>query len=120
MTKHKKIGWAVALTGALYYGLLIYWQSDELAGSGLKEMPIIGRYGKLLGWLTFATIAVWYVRPSAWGGYDEGVGFFLVGILLLGFGAAAILTSFMWEGEASSRLYALKRFVDVYPTITKP
>ena len=34
MTKHKKIGWAVALTGALYYGLLIYWQSDELAGSG--------------------------------------------------------------------------------------
>jgi len=151
MTKHNKIGWAVALTGALYYGLLIYWQSDELAGSGrpyeaavfglifsafylaylllcfqkdlpsgLKEMPVIGRYGKLLGWLTFATIAVWYVRPSAWGGYDEGVGFFLVGILLLGFGAAAILTSFMWEGEASSRLYALKRFVDVYPTITKP
>jgi len=151
MTKHKKIGWAVALTGALYYGLLIYWQSDELAGSGrpyeaavfglifsavylaylllcfqrdlpdgLKEMPVIGRFGKLLGWLIFAAIAVWYVRPSAWGGYDDGVGFFLVGILLLGFGTAAILTSFMWEGEASSRLYALKRFVDVYPTITKP
>ena len=33
--KHKPIPWAIALTGALYYGLLIYWQSDELSsGSG--------------------------------------------------------------------------------------
>ncbi|RPG68408.1 MAG: preprotein translocase subunit SecY [Euryarchaeota archaeon TMED99] len=26
----------------------------------------------------------------------------------------------MWSGDDSSRLYALRRFVDVYPTITKP
>ena len=149
--KHKPIPWAIALTGVLYYALLIYWQSDELSGSGqardaavfglvlsviyvaycmlcfqkdlppgLKDMPFVGRYGKLTGWLAFGVIAVWYVRPSAWGGYDEGVGFFLVGILLLGFAAAAILTCFMWSGDQSSRLYALSRFVDVYPTITKP
>ena len=150
--KHKPIPWAIALTGILYFGLLIYWQSDELSSEidavrnaaqfglvmsvvyvgylmwcfnrelpeGLKDAPVIGRYGKLLGWLAIAGIAVWYVRPAKWGGYEDGVGFFLVGILLLGFGAAAALTCFMWSGDKSSRLYALHRFVDVYPTITKP
>ena len=150
--RHKPIPWAIALTGVLYFGLLIYWQSDELSSEiaaqrtaaqfglvlsviyvaylmwcfnrdlpeGLKDAPVIGRYGKLMGWLAIAGIAVWYVRPSKWGGYEDGVGFFLVGILLLGFGAAAALTCFMWSGDKSSRLYALPRFVDVYPTITKP
>jgi preprotein translocase subunit SecY len=151
--KHNPKPLAVALTGLLYWGLLVYWVSDDLqagmeTASGkaavfglvfsiiyvgylliclktdvpekLKTMPIIGRYGKLLGWLALLGIAAWYVRPSAWGGYDEGVGFFLVGVCLLGFGAAAILTCFMWGGDDSSRLYALRRFVDVYPTITKP
>ena len=150
--RHKPIPWAIALTGVLYFGLLIYWQSDELSSEiaaqrtaaqfglvlsviyvaylmwcfnrdlpeGLKDAPVIGRYGKLMGWLAIAGIAVWYVRPSKWGGYEDGVGFFLVGILLLGFGAAAALTCFMWSGAKSSRLYALHRFVDVYPTITKP
>jgi len=149
--KHKPIPWAIALTGALYFGLLIYWQSDELSGTseqvagaqfglilsviyvaylmwcfqrdlpkGLQDAPVIGRYGKLIGWLALTATAVWYVRPNAWGGYDEGVGFFLVGIVLLGFAAAAIITCFMWSGDKSSRLYALSRFVDVYPTITKP
>ena len=150
--RHKPIPWAIALTGVLYFGLLIYWQSDELSSEiaaqrtaaqfglvlsviyvaylmwcfnrdlpeGLKDAPVIGRYGKLMGWLAIAGIAVWYVRPSKWGGYEDGVGFFLVGILLLGFGAAAALTCFMWSGDTSSRLYALHRFVDVYPTITKP
>ena len=149
--KHKPIPWAIALTGALYFGLLIYWQSDELSGTseqvagaqfglilsviyvaylmwcfqrdlpkGLQDAPVIGRYGKLIGWVALTGTAVWYVRPNAWGGYDEGVGFFLVGIVLLGFAAAAIITCFMWSGDKSSRLYALSRFVDVYPTITKP
>ena len=150
--RHKPIPWAIALTGVLYFGLLIYWQSDELSSEisaqrnaaqfglvlsviyvayllwcfnrdlpeGLKDAPVIGRYGKLLGWLAISGVAVWYVRPDRWGGYDDGVGFFLVGILLLGFGAAAALTCFMWSGDKSSRLYALHRFVDVYPTITKP
>ena len=94
--------------------------STEILPEGLKDAPVIGRYGKLLGWLAISGVAVWYVRPDKWGGYDDGVGFFLVGILLLGFGAAAALTCFMWSGDKSSRLYALHRFVDVYPTITKP
>jgi preprotein translocase subunit SecY len=151
--KHKPMPLAVAITGLLYWGLLVYWVSDDLqagmeTASGeaavfglvfsivyvgylllclkrdlpekIKTMPVIGRYGKLLGWLALLGFAAWYVRPSAWGGYDQGVGFFLVGICLLGFGAASILTCFMWGGDDSSRLYALRRFVDVYPTITKP
>jgi preprotein translocase subunit SecY len=151
--KHKPMPLAVALSGLLYWGLLVYWVRDDLqagfetAGGeaaifglvfsvvyvgylmaclmidvpeGLKTMPVVGRYGKLLAWLAMLGLAAWYVRPSAWGGYDEGVGFFLVGICLLGFGAAAIITCFMWGGDESSRLYALRRFVDVYPTITKP
>ena len=150
--RRKPIPWAIALTGILYFGLLIYWQSDELSSEiaaqrnaaqfglvlsviyvaylmwcfnrdlpeGLKDAPFVGRYGKLSGWLAISGIAVWYVRPAKWGGYEDGVGFFLVGILLLGFGAAAALTCFMWSGDKSSRLYALHRFVDVYPTITKP
>ena len=96
------------------------WCFNRDLPEGLKDAPVIGRYGKLLGWLAISGVAVWYVRPDKWGGYDDGVGFFLVGILLLGFGAAAALTCFMWSGDKSSRLYALHRFVDVYPTITKP
>ncbi|DAC71120.1 MAG TPA: hypothetical protein D7I16_01405 [Candidatus Poseidoniales archaeon] len=151
--KHKPMPIAVAISGLLYWGLLVYWVRDDLqagfdtAGGeaaifglifsvvyvayvmaclmidmpeGLKTMPVVGRYGKLLAWLAMLGLSAWYVRPSAWGGYEEGVGFFLVGICLLGFGAAAIITCFMWGGDDSSRLYALHRFVDVYPTITKP
>ena len=151
--KHKPMPIAVAITGLLYWGLLVYWTRDDLqagfdtAGGeaaifglifsivyvayvmaclmidmpeGLKTMPVVGRYCKLLAWLALLGLAAWYVRPSAWGGYEEGVGFFLVGICLLGFGAASILVCFLWGGDDSSRLYALRRFVYVYPTITKP
>ncbi len=89
---------------------------------GLKEVPIIGRYGKILVWLGFLTTAVWYCRPNSFydGSHQDLVGYLLVGVILLGFGAAATLTCFMYSGEKSSRLYALHRFVDTYPTITKP
>ena len=71
----------------------------------MKQLPIIGRYAKLYGWLIFALSAVWYCRPEKWGGYDEAVGFLLVGVYCLVW-CAAILTCFMWSGDQSSRLYA--------------
>ena len=43
-----------------------------------------------------------------------------VGVLLMGLIAAMALCCLMFRGEESSRLYALKRFVDVYPSISKP
>ena len=72
--------------------------------------------------MAFLGTAVWYCRPNAWydGTHQDLVGYLLVGVILLGFGAAAALTCFMYSGEKSSRLYALRRFVDTYPTVTKP
>ncbi|MGY8670120.1 MAG: preprotein translocase subunit SecY [Candidatus Poseidoniales archaeon] len=147
----RSVPWAVALVGLLYFGTLVYWQSDALFGDvamydndaavfgvglsvvyvaflmlcfmkdlppSLKDVPIIGKYGKLLTWLGFVGTAAWYARPD--GGHVESVGFLMVGVILLGFATAAALTCFIYSGEKSSRLYALHRFVDVYPAITKP
>ena len=41
--KHKPIPWAVALTGVLYWGLLIYWASDDLNSTGApREAALFG------------------------------------------------------------------------------
>ena len=107
--------------GILYVAYMMACFLQEMP-EGLKEVPIVGRYGKMLGWLAFLGIAVWYCRPnSMYGGtHQDLVGYLLVGVILLGFGAAAALVCFMYSGDKSSRLYALHRFVDTYPTITKP
>tara|TARA_B000000609_G_scaffold61056_1_gene45380 strand:+ start:3325 stop:5286 length:1962 start_codon:yes stop_codon:yes gene_type:complete len=107
--------------GVLYVAFMIWCFTRDMP-EGLKEVPVIGRYGKMLAWLAFLGTAVWYCRPNAWydGTHQDLVGYLLVGVILLGFGAAAALTCFMYSGEKSSRLYALRRFVDTYPTITKP
>tara|TARA_B100000700_G_scaffold30661_1_gene29504 strand:- start:4323 stop:6284 length:1962 start_codon:yes stop_codon:yes gene_type:complete len=107
--------------GVVYVAFMIWCFTRDLP-EGLKEVPVIGRYGKMLTWLAFLGVAVWYCRPNAWydGTHQDMVGYLLVGVILLGFGAAAALTCFMYSGEKSSRLYALRRFVDTYPTITKP
>ena len=66
-------------------------------------------------WLLFV-IALAY-----WGWVDEAaVGFLLVGVALLGLGAALALTCLLYTGTESSRLYGMSRLVDVYPSITKP
>ena len=107
--------------GILYVAYMMACFLQEMP-EGLKEVPIVGRYGKMLGWLAFLGVAVWYCRPnSVYGGtHQDLVGYLLVGVILLGFGAAAALVCFMYSGDKSSRLYALHRFVDTYPTITKP
>ena len=107
--------------GVVYVAFMIWCFTRDLP-EGLKEVPVIGRYGKMLAWLAFLGTAVWYCRPNAWydGTHQDLVGYLLVGVILLGFGASAALTCFMYSGEKSSRLYALRRFVDTYPTITKP
>ncbi|MDP6869338.1 MAG: preprotein translocase subunit SecY [Candidatus Poseidoniaceae archaeon] len=112
--------WVGMITGVIYMAYMVACFRMDLP-EGLKKVPFIGRYGKLMGWLVFAAFSTWYVRPESMGGsHQDLVGFFLVGILLLGFGAAASLVCFMYGGEKSSRLYAVHRFVDTYPTITKP
>jgi len=107
--------------GVAYVAFMIWCFTRDLP-EGLKEVPIIGRFGKMLTWLTFLGVAVWYCRPnSMYGGtHQDLVGYLLVGVILLGFGASAALVCFMYSGDKNSRLYALHRFVDTYPTITKP
>ena len=45
---------------------------------------------------------------------------FLVGIILMGLMSGLCLACLLYTGDESSRLYGLKRLVDVYPSITKP
>jgi len=150
MVNRRRVTWAIGLIAAMYYGTLFYWQKENLLGDSvdqvlrdrailgivlsilyvgylmwcfmndlpekIKDIPFIGKYLKLgiwLGFIVFVTYYSWFVDK-------EAVGFLFVGVLLMGFGAAAALTCLFYTGTESSRLYALRRFVDVYPTITKP
>ena len=70
----------------VYVAFLMLCFMKEVPPS-LKEVPIIGKYGKLMIWLGFVGTAAWYARPS--GGHAESVGFLLVGVMLLGFATAA-------------------------------
>ena len=106
--------------GVAYVAFLMLCFGKDVP-ENIKEMPIVGRFGKMIVWLIFVGVACWYCRPNIWGGsHEDLVGYLLVGVLLLGFGAAATLTCLMYSGEKSSRLYGLSRFVDTYPAITKP
>ncbi len=137
--------WLLIITG-LYFGGLFYWIQDDLLNSTgevqtralqmyvtaiiyvlyvvwgtisdlperLREMP----YGKA----TKPTIWLLFVLGLAWWGWGDTatVGFLLVGVALLGFGAGLGISVSLYTGSESSRLYALSRLVDVYPSITKP
>lgn len=150
MVNRRRVTWAIGLIAAMYYGTLFYWQKENLLDDSvdqllrdrailgivlsilyvgylmwcfmtdlpekIKEIPIVGKYLKLGVWLGFVGFATYY----SWFVDKEAVGFLFVGVLLMGFGAAAALTCLFYTGTESSRLYALRRFVDVYPTITKP
>ncbi|MAE97889.1 MAG: preprotein translocase subunit SecY [Euryarchaeota archaeon] len=77
-------------------------------------MPF-GKATKPSIWLLFVLSLAW------WGWVDPAtVGFLLVGVALLGFGAGLGISVSLYTGSESSRLYALSRLVDVYPSITKP
>ncbi|MDP6856870.1 MAG: preprotein translocase subunit SecY [Candidatus Thalassarchaeaceae archaeon] len=130
----------------IYWGGLIYWRSDELFGSdtaaqaeagwllvasvpyaffilwglmfdlpeSIKEHSFL-KYTKLYIWLVYVIGLVYFSLQNS-----ENVGFLLVGIMILGAGSAASITCLIYTGEESSRLYGLKRLVDVYPSIQKP
>ncbi|MBJ32797.1 MAG: preprotein translocase subunit SecY [Euryarchaeota archaeon] len=81
----------------------------------IREIPYLGKSLKGIIWLVFV------LSLAYWGWVDKAaVGFLLVGIALLGLGASMAMTCLLYSGSESSRLYALSRLVDVYPSITKP
>jgi len=135
------------IMGALYWGMLFYWLRDDLLNGAadeqmralrmflvsipyvafimwcamtdlpdnIRDVPYLGRMFKPGIWL-FSVIGLAY-----WGWVDKAaVGFLLVGVALLGVAIAMALVCLLYSGSESSRLYGLSRFVDVYPSITKP
>lgn len=93
----------------------IMWTSMTDLPENIREIPYIGRALKPVLWLLFVIVLAY------WGWVDEAaVGFLLVGVALLGLGAALALTCLLYTGTESSRLYGMSRLVDVYPSITKP
>ena len=137
---------ATLLVAGVYWGMLYYWLRDEFSGTGeeqmhalrmflvslpyvayvmwcamsdlpenIKSMPYVGRSLKPGIWL-LSVIGLAY-----WGWVDtSAVGFLLVGVALLGVAVSMTLACLLYSGSESSRLYGLSRFVDVYPSITKP
>ena len=135
------------IMGALYWGMLFYWLRDDLLNGtadeqmralrmflvsipyvafimwcamtdlpdNIRDVPYLGRMFKPGIWL-ISVIGLAY-----WGWVDKAaVGFLLVGVALLGVAIAMALVCLLYSGSESSRLYGLSRFVDVYPSITKP
>ena len=135
------------IMGALYWGMLFYWLRDDLLNGAadeqmralrmflvsipyvafimwcamtdlpdnIRDIPYLGRMFKPGIWL-ISVIGLAY-----WGWVDKAaVGFLLVGVALLGVAIAMALVCLLYSGSESSRLYGLSRFVDVYPSITKP
>ena len=99
---------------AIIYVLYVVWGTISDLPERLREMPY-GKATKPAIWLLFVVALAW------WGWIDPAiVGFLLVGVALLGFGAGLGISVSLYTGSESSRLYALSRLVDVYPSITKP
>ena len=97
-----------------YVGYIMWTTMTDLP-ENIREIPYIGRALKPVLWLLFVIVLAY------WGWVDEAaVGFLLVGVALLGLGAALALTCLLYTGTESSRLYGMSRLVDVYPSITKP
>ncbi|MFL2979425.1 MAG: preprotein translocase subunit SecY [Candidatus Thalassarchaeaceae archaeon] len=99
---------------AIIYVLYVVWGTISDLPERLREMPY-GKATKPTIWFLFVLALAW------WGWVDTAtVGFLLVGVALLGFGAGLGISVSLYTGSESSRLYALSRLVDVYPSITKP
>ena len=93
----------------------VMWAAMKDLPDNIREIPYLGKSLKGLIWLVFV------LALARWGWVDKAaVGYLLVGVALLGLGAAMAMVCLLYSGTASSRLYGLERLVDVYPSITKP
>ncbi len=137
----------IAVMAAVYWGALYYWVKDDLNSyiaedqtravvlfatsipyvafviwgtmtdlpESVTEIPFVGKYLKVYLWLAIV-FALAY-----WGWVDQAaMGFLLVGVALFGLGTGLALSCLLYTGEEASRLYGMRRLVDVYPSITKP
>ena len=97
-----------------YVGFVLWSAMSDLP-ENIRDIPYIGRALKPAIWVIFV------LGLAYWGWVDKAaVGFLLVGVALLGLATAMALSCLLYSGNASSRLFGLERFVNVYPSITKP
>jgi len=105
----------IAVVASIPYVAYIMWGMMTDLPDGVRDLPYVGKALKGGIWLAFVgAFFAWALMDSAM------VGFLLVGIVLMGLMTALILVCLMYTGEESSRLYALQRLIDVYPSIQKP
>ena len=102
------------LLASVPYAFFIIWGLRFDLPEQIKENQFL-KFTKLYIWLAYVVGLVYFSFENS-----ENVGFLLVGIMILGAGTAASITCLIYTGEESSRLYGLKRLVDVYPSIQKP
>jgi preprotein translocase subunit SecY len=143
----KPSAFGITAISLIYFGSLFYWQWDALTGTdreamvfaakliavavgyvayvmwcvqkdlpeSIKSIKFFGSAAKFLGWLAImGGFFYWCLQD------DSLVGYLFVGVALMGCGTALSLACLAYTGEESSRLFGLKRLVDVYPSITKP
>ena len=136
---------ALVIVASIYWGSLVWWQRDRLFGDSSADqtwaLTLLGVSFPYVGFVIWGVTndlpesmaesafgrwfkpAIWLSSVTAmvvWGWLDQqAVGFLLVGVALLGLAAGLSLSCLMYSGPESSRLYALKRMVDVYPSIVK-
>ena len=130
----------ILIISSIYWGSLLYWQWDTLFGDDKAEQ-MRSLYGIALT-IPYVGFIIWgtstdlpdnfreikYIgsglKPGIWVGFFLGaiywalqdhamVGFLLVGVILMGVMAGLCLTCLLYTGEESSRLFGLKRLVDV-------
>ena len=132
---------------SIYWGALYYWLKDDFSSGiaddqtraltmfavsipyvafimastmfdtpeSVTKIPFVGKYAKVYTWLVIMLLLCW------WGWVDkDAFGFLMVCIALFGLGAGLAMSCLLYSGEEASRLYGLKRLVDVYPSISKP
>jgi|TARA_B110000116_G_scaffold98539_1_gene85735 preprotein translocase subunit SecY len=147
MAVRKPSAFGITAISVLYFGALFWWKKEDLLGAdrdamvyaaqmivvavayvawvlwaiqkdlpdGIKQIKFFGSAAKFMMWLSMMAVLFYWALQD-----DSQVGFLFVGIALLGLGTGLALACLAYTGDESSRLYALKRFVDVYPSITKP
>jgi preprotein translocase subunit SecY len=97
------------------YVAFVMWGAMKDLPEGISNIPYIGKYFKAFIWLIILGIFTY------WAWQDSSlVGYLFVAIALLGLAVGLALACLLYTGEEASRLYGLKRLVDVYPSITKP
>ena len=137
---------ATGIVATIYWGMLYYWLRDEFVGTAEEQMHALRMFLVSIPYVAFVMWSamsdlpenfksipyvgralkpgIWLISViglAYWGWVDtSAVGFLLVGVALLGLAVSMALVCLLYSGSESSRLYGLSRFVDVYPSITKP